>query len=63
VIPVLTVDNVYEVPLVLEDAGLGDIIVETLGLDANSRDLTEWSAMVDRMNEPKESVSIALVGS
>ena len=62
VIPVLTVDNVYEVPLVLEDAGLGDIIVETLGLDANSRDLTEWSAMVDRMNEPKESVSIALVG-
>ena len=62
VIPVMTVDNVYEVPLLLEKAGLGDIVMKTLGLTGQPGDLTEWSAMVDRMNEPKESVSIALVG-
>ena len=62
VIPVETVDNVYEVPLLLEDAGLGDIIVDMLNLDSQPKDLSEWSAMVGRMNEPKETLSIALVG-
>ena len=62
VIPVVTVANVYEVPLILEEAGLGDIVVNALGLTGQPGDLTEWSAMVDRMNDPKESVSIALVG-
>ncbi|MDA1127462.1 MAG: CTP synthase [Chloroflexi bacterium] len=62
VIPLLTVDNVYEVPLMLEDAGLGDIIVESLSLNGQSGDMSEWSAMVDRMKSPKDCLSIALVG-
>ena len=62
VIPLLTVNNVYEVPLMLEDAGLGDIVLDSLGLSGHPRDMADWSAMVDRMNEPKESLSIALVG-
>ena len=62
VIPLVTVDNVYEVPLMLEDAGLGDIVLDSLGLFRSPRDMSEWSAMIDRMNEPKESLSIALVG-
>ena len=62
VIPVETVDNVYEVPLLLEDAGLGDIIVDMLNLDSQPKDLSEWSAMVGRMNEPKETLSIGLGG-
>ena len=62
VIPLLTVDNVYEVPLMLEDAGLGDIVLDSLGLSGHPRDLSDWSAMVDRMNAPKENLSIALVG-
>ena len=62
VIPLLTVNNVYEVPLMLEDAGLGDIVLDSLGLSGHPRDMADWSAMVDRMNEPKQSLSIALVG-
>ncbi|GIS94519.1 MAG: hypothetical protein CM1200mP22_17560 [Dehalococcoidia bacterium] len=62
VFPVETVDNVYEVPLLLEDPGLGDIIVDMLNLDSQPKALSEWSAMVGRMNEPKETLSIALVG-
>ena len=62
VIPLVTVDNVYEVPMVLEEAGLGDIILDSLDMNSEYRDMTEWSAMVQRMNEPKESIPIALVG-
>jgi CTP synthase len=62
VIPLLTVSNIYEVPLLLEEAGLGDIIVERLGLPAGEPDLSQWREMVQRMNEPKEKVAIAIVG-
>ena len=62
VIPLATVDNVYEVPLILEDAGLGDIILDSLALEGQPRDLADWAAMVDRMNTLQEKVPIALVG-
>lgn len=62
VIPVLTVPNVYEVPLVFEEAGLGDLLVRSLGLGQRSRDLREWGEMVARMKEPHESLPIAVVG-
>ncbi|MDA0262851.1 MAG: CTP synthase [Chloroflexi bacterium] len=62
VIPVVTVKNVYEVPLMLEEAGLGDIVLDSLGMSGHPKDMSEWAAMVKRMNEPKESLSIALVG-
>ena len=62
VIPLETVDNVYEVPLILEAAGLGDLILESLGLEVYPRDMADWSAMVDRMRDINESVPIAVVG-
>ena len=62
VIPLETVNNVYKVPLLLEEAGLGDIILDSLRLHGYDRDMSEWAAMVDVMDQPKESLSIALVG-
>ena len=62
VISLPTVDNVYEVPLILEEAGLGDTLLDSLGLQFRSRDLADWRALVERMNEPKEKVPIAVVG-
>ena len=62
VIPLPTVDNVYEVPLILEEAGLGDIIQKHLNLDARPGDMADWATMVNRMKEPKEGLPIALVG-
>ncbi len=62
VIPLITVDNVYKVPLILEDAGLGEIVLGALGLRGYDRDLAGWAAMVDRMNGLKETLPIALVG-
>src|ERR687891_479540 len=62
VIPMPTVDNVYQVPLILEDARLGDIIVSSLGFSQNGRDLADWSAMVEHMNSLHAKVPIAVVG-
>lgn len=62
VIPLITVSNIYEVPLILDEAGLGDYIIDRLSLPASGRDLEEWRSMVERMKSPKEVISIALVG-
>ena len=62
VIPLETVDNVYEVPLILEDAGLGDFIVRTFGFTDYTRDLADWSNMVGHMKSLSGRVPIAVVG-
>ncbi len=62
VVPLPTVPSIYEVPLVLDETGLGEIIVDRLRLPASGQDLSEWREMIDRMREPKDRVSIAIVG-
>ena len=62
VIPLETVQNVYSVPLVLEEAGLGDIMLDSLGLRGYSDGLDDWRDMVERMDRPKQPLPIALVG-
>ena len=62
VIPLTSVPKVYEVPLILEEYGLGDLLVSSLSLSDKGRDMVEWASMVERMNQPMESVPIALVG-
>jgi CTP synthase len=62
VIPLMTVQTLYEVPLILEEAGLGNIMMDMLRLSSGAEDLNEWRALVDRMKTPKEPIPIALVG-
>jgi CTP synthase len=62
VIPLVTSETIYEVPLLLEDAGLGEFIVRRLGLRAGKSNLEEWRDMVARLKAPKEPVIIGLVG-
>jgi len=62
VIPLMTTTCLYEVPLMLEDAGLGDYIVKKLRLKASPPDLTEWRALVEHMKQPKPPIKVAIVG-
>lgn len=62
VIPLPTVPSIYEVPLVLEEEGLGQLIVEKLSLKAHQPDLNQWRDLVTRLKTPHETVNIALVG-
>jgi len=62
VIPLTTVATIYEVPLVLEEAGLGQLIVDKLKLTAHPSDMSQWQKLVASLKEPHEPVNIALVG-
>jgi CTP synthase len=62
VIPLVTAETIYEVPLMLEEAGLSDLIVDRLGLESEHVDLNEWRQMVAKLKTPREPVTIALVG-
>jgi CTP synthase len=62
VVPIPTVRSIYEVPALLEDAGLGDYIIERLALDAGSRDLAAWRRLVERLMHPMQTIKVAVVG-
>lgn len=62
VIPLVTSDTVYEVPLVLEEAQLGGLIVRRLELPPAEPDLGEWQELVQRIKAHKPQHCIALVG-
>ena len=62
VIPLVTVSTVYEVPLVLEEQGMGNLIADRLSLTAKGEDLNEWRDMVNRLKKPHQPVNICLVG-
>jgi CTP synthase len=62
VIPLPTVSTIYEVPLVLEQEGLGQLIVDRLGLSSRPPDLSEWQNLVRLIKSPREPVHVALVG-
>jgi CTP synthase len=62
VIPLPTVDTIYRIPLILEESGLGQLIIDRLGIKALSADLNDWRRLVERIKTPHEPVNIALVG-
>ena len=61
VFPMPTVSNVYEVPLIMEEFGLGRFLSQSLSL-GGERELGEWYDLVDRMNSAERTVPIAIVG-
>jgi CTP synthase len=62
VIPLQTCETIYEVPLVLEKAGLGRIITRELGLDTSMPDLNAWSQLIENIKRPKPRLPVAIVG-
>ncbi len=56
------VDSVYEVPIVFAEQRVDEIILRLLAIPAPQRDLTRWTAMLDRMKNPQGEVLIGLVG-
>ena len=61
-IPNPTAGVLYEVPLLLEEAGLGHAACRRLGLEDRSPDLEQWRAMVLRAKQAQRHVRIAMVG-
>ena len=62
VITARDVDNIYEIPLLFAAEGLDACILKKLGLPAKRRQLGPWQSLVNRMKNPRDEVTIALVG-
>jgi CTP synthase len=62
VVPLTTAQTIYQVPLMLEEHGLGKFIAERFGFTDRAVDLREWQDLVDRLVAPKEKLRIAIVG-
>jgi CTP synthase len=63
VVPMITTPILYEVPLLMDKAGVGDFLLERLGLTARSQpDWTDWEHMVQEVRRNKPTVRVALVG-
>ena len=56
------VSNLYQLPVNLKAQKIDDIVLKHFGLSAPEADMTEWLALVDRVDNLKENVKIALVG-
>ena len=55
--------NIYEIPLVLQDEGLDDFVVDRLRLEPPQEvDLSGWEALVKRIDEANRPVKIGLIG-
>jgi CTP synthase len=62
VVALPTLNEIYEVPLVLEEAGLGRLLVEEMGLATSGSSLSDWYALIRRLQSNSQTVRIALVG-
>ncbi len=62
VITASDVQSVYEVPLVFAEQRVDEIILKHMRLEAKPRDLSRWTGMLERMQNPEDQVEIGLIG-
>jgi CTP synthase len=63
VVPMVTTQILYEIPLLLEEAKVGDYILHRLGLEARMKpEWTQWQRLIEDIRRPKKTIKVALVG-
>ncbi|GAA0744205.1 CTP synthase [Clostridium oceanicum] len=62
VIQNLDASNLYEVPLMLHDEGLDNLVCDKLSLNCNEIDNSEWKSLVHNVKNLSKEVTIGLVG-
>ena len=62
VIENVTLPTLYEAPVMLEQSGFSSIVCRELNINAPDIDLREWERMLERIENRRRSVKIALVG-
>ena len=62
VIAAVDAPSLYQVPLLLRDEGLDEVVVRRLRLPEVEPDLTEWESLVHQVRSARDQVSVAIVG-
>ncbi|WP_273428903.1 CTP synthase [Chitinibacter tainanensis] len=55
-------DSIYKIPRALSEQGIDDIICRQFGLDLPPANLSVWDGIVDAIQNPQQTVNIAMVG-
>ncbi|PFG31085.1 CTP synthase [Paramicrobacterium agarici] len=62
VVNTVDVPSIYDIPSTLHDQGLDAYIINSLGLSAGDVDWTRWNTVLEAVHEPKDEVTIGIVG-
>lgn len=62
VVPLPDIDNIYKIPLLLHEQGIGEFIAEKLDLKFKTTDLQVWRKVVALAEKETTEVIIAMVG-
>lgn len=62
VVSAVDAPSIYQIPLLLHEQGLDQIVVDRLHLKVHKADLAEWQAVVDALDDPSGTVTVAMVG-
>jgi CTP synthase len=54
--------TIYEVPLIMEQNGLADVVCSKFRIENNKPDLEQWREMVHKMKNPGKKFKMAVVG-
>jgi CTP synthase len=54
--------SIYQIPLMLFEQKVDELIVRKLGLASKKPDLARWSAMVENFRKPEGELTVAVVG-
>lgn len=62
VINCIDASTIYQVPTLLHKEGIDRLVMKKLGLEERDIDLSSWEEIVHRIKNPKEEITIAVVG-
>ena len=62
VINALDAKSIYEIPMMLHENGYDTIVLEHFGLKTEGLNIADWKAFVDAYKNPKQKVTIGIVG-
>jgi CTP synthase len=54
--------SIFAIPLMLHTQGLDDTVLHKLRMTAKAANLTEWQAVVERQQNPRNEVTVGVVG-
>jgi CTP synthase len=54
--------SLYEIPIHMERQHIANLVLEHLGLPQREPDLGDWERLLERINSPKHTVRVAMVG-
>jgi CTP synthase len=62
VIESIDAKTIYEVPLLMQDENLDEVVLNKLNIPNSKSDLVDWKEFVRKLKNPKQNIKIGLIG-